>query len=72
VLTVEPIVDRPAQKFIVLQVVRPMFACGKPLDIGAQFRCDVTMAGELLSSQRCRIADGEDRSLIYRDGVFMF
>jgi len=71
-LTLEPTFDRPPQKFIVLEVTRPCFVNGKPLDVGTQFRCDTTLAGEALSSQRCKIADGEDRSLVYRDGVFMF
>lgn len=59
---------RPAAaKYVQLEVLRPMFANGQPIKVGEVFTADTRVAGEILATGRCRIAPGQDRSLVLKE-----
>ena len=56
-----------AGKYVQLEVLRPMFANGQALKVGEVFTADTRVAGEILATGRCRIAPGQDRTLVYKE-----
>lgn len=65
-LTQNPLTPYDPKKMVRLEVLRPLFANGKRMEVGEIFEIQADRAGDILVTMRAKMADGEDRSLVYK------